>query len=77
MAAEGKSPFVWKQHYRAALLETDSAKLPRQITDAYAAINRRIKELPSHSPCEEYSALMSALRFLRMLEKEGSENLQN
>jgi hypothetical protein len=61
----------WKQQYQAALLETDPAKLSKRISEAHAAIKSRIKEQPLAS--EEYSALMSALRFLRILEKEASE----
>jgi hypothetical protein len=61
----------WKQQYQAALLETDPAKLSKRISEAHAAIKSRIKEQPL--PSEEYSALMSALRFLRILEKEASE----
>lgn len=72
MASEGTSPISWKQHYQAALLETDPGKLPRRIADAHTAINLRIKELSSDPSCEEYSSLVSALRFLCILEKEAS-----
>lgn len=73
IASGGTLPADWKQHYQTALLETDPAKLPRRIADAHTAIKSRIKELSSYPPCEEYSALMYALRFLGILEKEVSE----
>jgi len=71
MAAGGTLLVDWKQQYQAALLETDPMKLSRRIANAHAAIKSRVKELPLAS--EEYSAMMSALRFLRILEKEASE----
>jgi len=71
MAAGGALLADWKQHYQTALLEADPAKLSRRIADAHAAIKSRIKELALSS--EEYSAMLSALRFLRILENEVSE----
>lgn len=73
MANEGTSSVDWKRHYQSALLETNPDKLPGRIADANSAINVRIKELPSQPLSEEHSALMYAVRFLRILEREASE----
>jgi|GraSoiStandDraft_5_1057265.scaffolds.fasta_scaffold98117_2 hypothetical protein len=73
MANEGTSSVDWKRHYQSALLEINPDKLPGRIADANSAINVRIKELPSHPHCGEHSALMYAMRFLRILEWEALE----
>jgi hypothetical protein len=73
MATEGISPAAWKQRYQFALLETDPAKLPRRVADAHTAICDRIRELHSSPACDEHLALKSALRFLRILERETLE----
>ena len=70
MATEGISLAAWKEQYLFALLETDPARLPRKVADAHSAICDRIRELDSSPSCEEYLALKSALRLLRILEKE-------
>ena len=70
MTSEGTSTAVWKQRYQSALLETDPARLPARIVDAHTAICDRMQELLSHPSSEEHLALMVALRFLRLLERE-------
>jgi len=57
----------WKQLYQAALLETDTEKLPERITTARSAILDRIEESFTHPlPCEQ-RAMDEALRGLRRL----------
>jgi hypothetical protein len=63
----------WKQLYQSALLETDPAKVPGRIADARTGIYDRLRELLPLPTCEEHLALMSALRFLDLLEKERLE----
>ena len=60
-------------YYEAALLETDPANLPRRIAEAHAAIVDRRKELHSDPFGEEHWALLSAQRFLHILEEEIPE----
>jgi hypothetical protein len=76
MATEGTSRARWKQQYQSALLETDSAKLPGRVADAYAAIRDRMQALPSNHACDERPALEYALRVLHILEKATSEALK-
>jgi hypothetical protein len=73
MTSEVTSTAGWKQLYQSALLETDAAKLPGRIADAHTAIYDRMQELLSRPSCGEHLALMTALRFLRILAKETSE----
>ena len=73
MTTEGTSTAGWKRLYQSALLETDPAKHPGRIADAHTAIYDRMQELLSCPSCEEHLALMAALRFLRILAKETSE----
>jgi len=76
MATQGTSPVGWKQQYQSAVLEADSAKLPRRIADAHGAIRDRMRALPSNRPCQERLALEYALRVLQILEKVTAEALR-
>ena len=77
MANESTSSVDWKRHYQSALLEINPDKVPGRIACANSAINVRIKELPSQPLSEEHSALMYAVRFLRILEKEALSTKQD
>ena len=74
MATERTSLVGWKQQYQFAVLETESAKLPGRIADAYAAIRDRMQALPSNRLCDERLRLEYALRVLQILEKVTSES---
>jgi hypothetical protein len=73
MATESTSSTGGKQRYHSALLETDSAELPRRVAGAHTAIRNRLQELLSHPSCEEKMALEDATRFLCILEEEALE----
>jgi hypothetical protein len=57
----------WKALYEAALLETDSSKLPERITAARNAILDRIEEILTDPIPSEHRAMNDALRHLRRL----------
>ena len=65
--AQFASSTNWKQLYQAALLETDTDKLPERITTARSAILDRIEESFAHSLPGEHRAMDEALRGLRRL----------
>jgi len=58
----------WRPLYQAALLETEVAKLPEQIT-ARGTIFDRIEESLKHSLPGEHGAMDDALRNLRTLRR--------
>jgi hypothetical protein len=57
----------WKPLYEAALLETDTRKLPERITMARSAIFDRIEESFTQGLPGEHRAMDDALRNLRKL----------
>ena len=57
----------WKPLYDAALLETNSTKLPERITLARSAIFDRIEESLTNPVPSEHLAMDDALRNLRRL----------
>jgi len=65
--AQFASSTEWKQLYQAALLETDTDKLPERITTARTAILDRIEVSFMHPLPGEHRALDEALRGLRRL----------
>jgi hypothetical protein len=65
--AQVPSSTDWKQLYEAALLETDSDKLPERITTARSAILVRIEESFAHPLPGEHRAMDEALSDLRRL----------
>jgi hypothetical protein len=67
--------YSWEEHYFAAVLETDNAKLPELVDKAHAAIVRRRQELDSdHSGTpDEQLELNHALHGLTVLKKERIE----
>ena len=64
--------YSWEEHYFAAALETDNAKLPERLDKAHAAIARRRQELDSDhgGTAEEQRELSHALHGLTVLKKE-------
>jgi hypothetical protein len=60
---------VWIEPYKAAILETDSTKLPNRIRTAKAAIDDRLHELQLHhgGTPEERQAISDALANLNVL----------
>ena len=63
---------LWRELYKAAMLELDRIKLHKRIEAAAAAMRRRIEELSSepHGSCvDEQQALAEALHGLRMLQR--------
>lgn len=67
--------YSWEQHYLAAILETDNAKLPERIGKAHAVIASRQQELHSGhvGTPDEREALRDALERLGILRKERIE----
>ena len=65
----------WEEHYFAAVLETDNAKLPELVDKAHAAIVRRRQELDSdhRGTPDEQLELNHALHGLTVLKKERIE----
>jgi hypothetical protein len=70
----------WREAYRVALLEQDTAKLPQRIGDARLAIIERIEATLRHPLNSEHQAMYGALKGLRTLcdqcEAEAQRNLQ-
>jgi hypothetical protein len=65
--------YVWRELYKAAIVETDDKNLPTCIQAAKAAIARRLQDIhsgdggPHH---EELQAIADALNGLRVLRTE-------
>jgi len=64
--------YVWKEPYKAALLETDRGKLQKRLTAAKAAIDVRLQELQSDhgGTPEERLAISDALASLNVIRRE-------
>jgi hypothetical protein len=67
-----ESPHMWHEQYKAALLETDRAKLPQRIQAAKSAIDDRLQELQlDHGGTpDERQALSDALAGLNVIRRE-------
>lgn len=62
-------PTAWKQLFVAALSEMDSARLPRRIEEARAAIMQRVEELLNDEERQpEHDEILNALNRLAELE---------
>lgn len=62
----------WQVAYQAALLETDPAKLPARIEQAYQAIQLHLETTRQNNSAEvEHQALADALANLRVLRREA------
>lgn len=62
-------PTAWKQLFVAMLSETDSARLPRRIEEARAAIMQRVEELLNDEERQpEHDEILNALNRLAELE---------
>ena len=61
--------YAWQRPYEAAILETDSTKLPARITAAEAAIDARIAEIQSmnNATADEWQAIEGARSGLKIL----------
>jgi hypothetical protein len=60
----------WKEFYRLAVIETDSAKLPSRISDARTSILDRIEEtLWKPTRYDERQELLDALNSLHTLQR--------
>jgi hypothetical protein len=58
----------WMDLYRSALLELDPDKLPKRITEARLAVEKRLRELsPGNGDETQLQALADALQNLRVL----------
>ena len=67
-----KANDVWEELYKAAVLETDSDKLPKRIQAAKASIDARIHEMQwNHggAPAERH-AICDALAALNVLRRK-------
>jgi hypothetical protein len=67
-----KANDVWEELYKAAVVETDSEKLPKRIQAAKASIDARIHEMQSDhggAPAERH-AICDALAALNVLRRE-------
>lgn len=64
-------PSSWKELLAAALAETDSARLPRRIENARAAIMERVDNLLAEADRQpEHDEILNALNELARLERE-------
>jgi hypothetical protein len=72
MEAILETDYVWKEPYKAALLETDRGKLQRLLPAAKAAIDARLHELQmDHGGTpEERQAISDALGNLIVVRRE-------
>ena len=67
-----KANHVWEELYKAAVVETDSEKLPKRIQAAKASIDARIHEMQSDhggAPAERH-AIYDALAALNVLRRK-------
>jgi hypothetical protein len=67
----------WKEFYKAAIFEDDSAKIPQRIAEAERALAARAAEPFSvaENQVRERQAMENAMYFLRLLRKiEGRPN---
>jgi hypothetical protein len=67
-----KADSAWNEPYRAAILETDDAKLVNRLKTAKAAIDARLQELQADhgGTAEERQAISDALAVLMVLRRE-------
>jgi hypothetical protein len=67
-----ETDYVWKERYKAALLETDRGKLQKLLLSAKAAIDARLHELQmDHGGTpEERQAISDALGNLNVVRRE-------
>jgi hypothetical protein len=65
----------WKALYEAALLETDSSRLPQRIIRARRAIFERIEESLRQPVASEHHAMNEALRHLRKLTEMAAPSI--
>ena len=63
----------WQRQYEAAVLEDDPQKLHMLVSDAQAAIARRLQSLSLES-CGERQAINNAVTLLRLLEREQASS---
>jgi hypothetical protein len=65
--------YKWYEAYKAALLETDWAKMPERIQTAEAALRQRIREfeLDHGGTPEENQAIADAMRGLTVLRSDA------
>jgi len=78
-AREHSSPSSgdWKESYKAAIFEDDSAKIPQRIAEAERALAARAAEPfgAAENQVRERQAMENAMYFLRLLRKiEGRPN---
>lgn len=65
----------WKPLYEAALLETDTRRLPEKIILARRAILDRIEESLKEPVASEHHAMNEALRHLRRLAETATPSI--
>ncbi|PWT91843.1 MAG: hypothetical protein C5B55_07455 [Blastocatellia bacterium] len=69
--SEPRSPLEWQTLYAAAMLESDSRRVPLRIERASEAIHTRLMQLPETSSARsEQVELHSALKYLRRLKAQ-------
>jgi hypothetical protein len=64
----------WKIAYQRACLEIDRNRLPQRISDARCAIFDRAEEMMTQPASTEHRALNNALRALRVLEEQLTQD---
>lgn len=64
--------YPWEESYEAAILETDSSRLPARIQSAKTAIHSRIEHMQKDHQAtpEERLATACALAWIEILEQE-------
>lgn len=62
----------WQDYYRAALLETDPAKLPPLVEAAIHAIQQNLAQMEKRETPADLRTLEDALQNLRVLQREYS-----
>lgn len=71
MAALLQHPeWVWVAQYRAAILESNDAKLIEKIEEAEAVISSRVQAMDGTATPDERKALGDALNAVRILRQE-------
>jgi hypothetical protein len=67
-----RADYGWDESYKAAILETDDAKMPNHIRAAKVAIDRRLQEMQADhgGKPEERQAISDALAGLNVLRRE-------
>ena len=71
---EDSTAYAWRAAYRAAILETDPAKMPARIDAAQKALQERLAEIEVYN--SERQEIENAQRGLAILQAERADSFE-